>query len=60
MNATKCQVTAFTTSELLKEKQQGVELTPTQIKVKSITLEFYSQHVINIPKLSAIIILLFL
>ena len=59
MNATKCQVTAFTTSELLKEKQQGVELTPTQIKVKSITLEFYS-HVINIPKLSAIIILLFL
>ena len=59
MNATKCQVTAFTTSELLKEKQQGVELTPTQIKVKSITLEFHS-HVINIPKLSAIIILLFL
>ena len=60
MNATKSQVTAFTTSELLKEKQQGVELTPTQIKVKSITLEFYSQHVINIPKVSAIIILLFL
>ena len=29
LNAAKCQVTAFTVSELLRENQQGVKLSPT-------------------------------
>ena len=34
LNTTKCQVTAFTISELLRENQQG-KITPSQIRVKT-------------------------